>query len=184
MKLLVLILPVLLWSASNSQSLTKEYIENWILLCDSTIALESKELLYVIEGVPFDSKQVSNQLSVYSQDDPFLILTYLQQADIKGNTWSHNPNLLVVIIGNAKRKLKNKEKVERIGKLNERFGEENIPVLIINGKTIEPAQSKGEIEKLNKREFLYSLSINHAPTSIYGPNAKNGLVKVWTKNNK
>jgi hypothetical protein len=56
------------------------------------------------------------------------------------------------------------------------------PVLIMNGNTVHHSEVKAKIDILRIEEILY-IDYKEEPQSleIYGQNAKNGLVSLWTK---
>lgn len=57
------------------------------------------------------------------------------------------------------------------------------PVLVIDGQAISPTIAKAALDKIDPKE-IYDISVNGffpVPTSIFGQNAKNGLVQIWTK---
>ena len=57
------------------------------------------------------------------------------------------------------------------------------PVLVIDGQSILPSIAKVTLEKIAP-EGIYDIYVNEffpVPNSVYGQNAKNGLVQIWTK---
>ena len=59
------------------------------------------------------------------------------------------------------------------------------PVLVIDNKTIQHTLVKETLNKINPQD-IYDISVNNyfpVPSTLYGQNAKNGLVQIWTKKN-
>jgi hypothetical protein len=56
------------------------------------------------------------------------------------------------------------------------------PVLIIDNKAIHHAEVKDILNKLDPKD-IYDISVSSSPVppTMYGQNAKNGLVQIWTK---
>lgn len=57
------------------------------------------------------------------------------------------------------------------------------PVLVIDGQAISATIAKSALDKIDPKE-IYDISVNSffpVPTSLFGQNAKNGLVQIWTK---
>lgn len=62
------------------------------------------------------------------------------------------------------------------------FTDSKDPVLIIDNKSIQHTESKYAINNLNAKDIYdISVELTPVPESIYGQNAKNGLVQIWTK---
>ena len=57
------------------------------------------------------------------------------------------------------------------------------PVLVIDGQAVSATIAKATLDKINAKE-IYDISVNGffpVPTTLFGQNAKNGLVQIWTK---
>jgi hypothetical protein len=57
------------------------------------------------------------------------------------------------------------------------------PVLVIDGQQVSATIAKVTLDKIDPRE-IYDISVNEhspAPMTLFGQNAKNGVVQIWTK---
>jgi len=188
--LVITLICVALYGSALSQPLTIEYVDNWIGLCEPQLDLSKKEKLYIIEGVPYEGTELNEKLSTFNASNKLLLLDYLNSDSVE--TTFLKPNLIVVLIQNARKsKLKQRKKqladaqykfVDRYDfKLNHIITNSKDPVLYIDDKKIHHSEAKKVINELVVKEIQHIVITNHAPTSIYGANARNGLVKIWTK---
>jgi len=162
------------------QSLTKEYLDQWIQMSQPHLEFSKKEKIYILEGVFYDSTSVERKLTNYSANERFLSIEYFLFDSIL--TTIFRPNLLIVTINQAPT-LKLKEKKKELGSVENMFSDKSKnPVLIINNKQLTSKASKRIISALKARNIDRIIILEHAPLSTYGESAKNGLIKICTKN--
>ena len=144
------------------------------------LEFSKKEKLYFLEGVFYDSADIDPALAKYNSNDRFLYIDFLLPDSIQ-NTY-FRPNLLAVVI-NQVPILKLKEKKNELVRVKKTFTDNSKShVLIMNDKQLNLKESKDVLSTLKARSIERIIGLNHAPLSIYGDSAKNGLIKIWTKN--
>lgn len=174
-----------------SQSLTVDYIDNWINLCEPELDLSKKDKLYVIEGLLYEGKGLKEKLREFDVSDKHFYLDYLNSDSVE--TTFLKPNLIVVLILNVTNSnlIERKKELEAVKNRfidQYEFRSQHImtnskdPVLYVDGNKIHHAEAMKEVTELKAKEIQFIVSVNHAPTSYYGQNAKNGLVRIYTKN--
>ncbi len=174
-----------------SQSLTVEYIHNWINLCEPELDLAKKEKLYISEGIQYNGTALVDKLERFDVSDKQFYLDYLNSDSVE--TTFLKPNLIIVLILNAN-KVNLKQRKKELEAVQSRFKDEyefrsahiipdsNDPVLFINEDKIHHAEAMKIVNELRAKQIKYILSISHAPITYYGQNAKNGLVKILMRN--
>lgn len=162
------------------QSLTVEYLNQYIKMSQPGMKFGEKEKLYVVDGVPYDSIGIESKLIKYNRYDRFLSIEYLFSDSI--STTVFRPNLLIVLIHKAS-PLKLKDKKKELRKVIEMLSNTfEPPAFMVNDKQLSIKEAKQSISVLKPRNIDH-ISINkHAPLSIYGADAKYGLIRIWTKN--
>ncbi|WP_323756580.1 hypothetical protein [Roseivirga sp.] len=162
------------------QSLTVEYIDQYIQMSQPSIEFGNKEKLYVIDGVPNSNIEIESKLVKYKLNDKFLFIDYLFSDSL--STTVFKPNLLIVLIHRAQPlKLKNKKKelrkaIEMLSSTSEP------PAFMLNDRQLSAQEARQSISVLRPRNIDHISFNKHAPLSIYGADAKNGLIRIWTKN--
>ena len=92
------------------------------------------------------------------------------------------PNLLIVLIHKTS-PLKLRDKKKELQKVREAFSSvSELPVFMINDKQLSIEEARQSISVLKLRSIDHIRINKHAPLSIYGADAKNGLIRIWTKN--
>ncbi|WP_425636526.1 hypothetical protein ACPUEN_14030 [Algoriphagus yeomjeoni] len=182
-----ILLPIFVLSFGASAQLSTSYVENWINSCEPEGNLDSLERLYIINGVPFDNPE--DELKSFDTKNQLWFIDYLNSDSVE--TTFMKPNLLVILVG-ATPKLKKGERIEKLHEQQSKFSDEfdnsfNLhpnpkdPVLILNDKLISPENAGQTISKLRPNDVRYIQYVNHTSFALYGQNAKNGAVTIWTK---
>ncbi len=179
-RILLFLLVVSLPNCLRGQSLTLGYVNQYVQRCLPEMKFENKEVLYVVDGVPYDSTGIESKLIKYNLEDKFLSINYLFSDSI--STTIFRPNLLIVLIHKAS-PLKLKDKKKELRKIRETFSNPSeFPAFMINDRQLSIEEAKQSISVLKPRNIHHVRVNKHAPLSIYGANAKNGLVRIWTNN--
>lgn len=195
MRITYFILIVALISAiSNTdiwaQPLTVEYIDQYISSCDPEIDLTKKERLYVIEGVPLEGEMLIEKLNSFDISNQYVFIDYLNSDEVESTFFK--PNLIVVLVGSS-RKLRMKERKNQLSTIKSRFtdvydiqtnqilSEAKDPVLVLNGEVVLHSKAFKTINDLVAKKIERVITLNHCPGEVYGQNAKNGIIKIWTK---
>ncbi|MEO9966795.1 MAG: hypothetical protein ABJF11_13440 [Reichenbachiella sp.] len=186
--LIMIFICVALSGSAIGQTLTVEYIDNWIKLCEPELDLSKKEMLYLIEGVPYDKPK--EELSEFDTSNKYFSLDYLNSDSAASVCLK--PNHIVVFIQNAqtenlKQRKKDLENAQNRFKDQYTFHSHHVmteakdPALFINDIRVHHAEAKKKLSELKAKEVQHLVSVKHAPAIYYGQNAENGLVKIWTK---
>ncbi len=188
--LIIALICTVLYGNALGQSLTVEYIGEWINLCDPKLDLSKKEKLYIIEGVPYYGTKLKQKLLEFDVNDKHFYLDYLDSDSVE--TAFLKPNLIIVLIlnlnkVNLKARKKSLESVQNKFKDQYDFRSHHImtnsedPVLYINEDKINHAIASKKVNELRAKEIKLIVFVNHAPITYYGQNARNGLVRIWMK---
>ncbi len=188
--LLTLILFIFFSNQGRGQKFSKGYIDWWLTKCDTILNIKDVTA-YVVDGslyLPQDSLKLNQGLVAWN-NETFAGIDYLK---IDKLPTAHNFGKYAVLI-TSKREITKKQKREflRIARSKFRFNnlksshipaDSSDPVLIINDKQVFHAECYDELEKIRIRDIDF-IHIAHSsvPSEYYGQNAKNGLVKIWTK---
>ena len=191
MKLFFSALLLLFSSYVNGQSVGKQYIDEWLIKCDT--AYEASKISgYVFNNIFYDSKdsvKLNNELKLLANNnllsiDPFWNEELLWTTENTGKP-------LVFIVTRGKQSINGKRAVLKtaITKYPKPpFYQSHIsttstePVLIIDGKYVFHADCYDILSRLKANSIADIYYNKHpVPTEYYGQNAKNGLVVIWTK---
>ncbi len=188
----VLLLVVVLFQGGSimSQTLTHKYIDDRIEISNPDINTLKKSKLFIIEGIPYDRKQLDDRLNAFKTNNPFFYLKILSSDSVRISCM--RPNLIIVLIGNANElKLRKKKKIlnDAQGRFidiynfysNHIHANSKDPVLFVDDKKIHHAESKRIINQLSANKIKHLIVLNDASLSLYGTNAVNGLIRIWTK---
>ena len=173
-----------------SQSLTLKYIDNQIQTSNPNCKITKENQLYIIEGIACGRKEFGDKLNAFEVNNPFFYLKILNSDSVRISCM--RPNLIIVLIGNT-HELKLQEKREILDNAKSRFRDmynysshhilsnSKDPVLFVDDKKIHHAESKRIINKLSANKIKHLIILNQVPLSLYGTNAVNGLIRIWTK---
>ncbi len=185
--ILVCLIPQLVTVA---QGVDKKAIDEWVKLIDTTASLEEKKI-YVINGIVVTAQDDHSIDSVIQSYNPRHLVDVNFIACRQMNL-PHCINNVVVIRFAYQQKKKIKQSL--LKKIRQRFTDNYTffshhiftnakdPVLYVDNKVIHHSEAKQTIHKL-KQAALYYIDFTDQPASVlhYGQNAKNGLVRIWTK---
>ena len=180
---------IFVWSFGALGQLNTSYVENWIVSCEPETELDSLDRLYIINGIPFDNQRIEEELNSFDTKKQLWFIDYLNTDSIESTIFK--PNTLLILIG-ATSKLKKNERSNKLEDLLLKFSDEfaasfNLhpnptdPVLILNDKLIPPESVKQAISDLNPKDVRYIQFVKHTSFALYGQNATNGAVTIWTK---
>lgn len=188
MKTLIFILACTCFTKLNAQSIDRNYIVNWIRQADSTFDVDSV-MKYRIDGESFyttDTAKLNNQL----RQIPYDSLKAIFFSRVKTDNYVPGKGTIYVLTiqqqnaKNAKAWL-DKAKILFTDKYFSFSSHIPVnakdPVLIIDYRLIHQTEAKEVLDKLKPAE-IYDISVGQTPVPvpIYGQNAKNGLVQIWT----
>jgi len=186
-----LLLPFFLCSTINSlkaQKFDKRVLDKKVKLIDTSFRFW--QTIYVINGIPFsasDSIKIDSVLQGYG-------LKYLVNIDIlkePARNLLHNNNDVVLVTFAYNQKLKRKRELLKILKQSfvdnyvsfsqHIFVDAKNPVLYIDNVSIHHTEAKEKLKSLTLKSIYY-IDYNDKAVSaeLYGQNAKNGLVRIWT----
>ncbi|MCR5889060.1 hypothetical protein LRS06_15040 [Hymenobacter sp. J193] len=189
-RLILTVLMVLSFKALYAQTLTRNYVDGWVLATFPGAQINDK-IFYILNGRPIPIDSLNTQLLKHKIQDVTAI-DYIDRVTVK-NAILCNPSACIIVVqtkGNQSRKLIGAYYEEAKGRyrkpeliisshINPKNGE---PVLIINGKQIFHKDAFDAL-RIIKLKTIIGLNIIDRPVaeSIYGENAVNGLIIVTTK---
>ncbi len=174
---------------SFAQLVDKRAIDERVKLIDTTTD-KSKNRLYVINGILLTEQETSKLDSILKSYDPKYLVD-VNLVTCRQMNLPHCNNDIVVILFAYNQK--NKIKRHLLKKVRQNFTDKYVsfsqhifsdakdPVLYIDNKQIHHTETKEKIKML-KLKRVYFIDFNDKPVSelLYGKNAKNGLVRIWT----
>ena len=183
-----IILLILVYTFGAKCQLSTSYVENWIKSCEPDTELDHLEWLCIINGVPFDKPE--EELNSFDTKNQRWFIDYVNTDSI--GSMMFKPNMLLILIGSTP-KTKRGERRKILHEFQMKFVDEfdnlfNLhpnpadPVLILNGKLILPEHAGQTITDINAKNIRYIQFVNHTAYALYGHNAKNGAVTIWTRN--
>ena len=174
--------------SSVAQPLTKKYVEDWIFQCDTSVLNPNNGVMYIVDGVP----TVEDALSDVDLSNEYLTIDYIYTNDLKDNRY-FKPDQLLVLVRTNQKKLKKSQIKEDLSKARNSFVDdyslyqnhilENAkdPVLVIDNLAVKHSDAREKIDTIEPSQIKLIVFVNHAPQSIYGQNAVNGLWTLWLK---
>jgi hypothetical protein len=175
--------------SAYSQNLNKRDVDCWILGTIPNSLIDSSTA-YIINGLPFDSKSVNQELCKYNQDD-IVVFNFVDKMQIDSMTMFQPRSSIIFLTtkGNQTRKSIESDfaKAKRRFIKRELITTANIdtslkePVLIINGNHIFHSECYQRINSIKKSEIT-GINLIERPVSneIYGSNGVNGLIIIKT----
>jgi hypothetical protein len=180
-----LILPFFLLASlfCSSQALDKKYVDGWLKMYDTAYNV-APDVLYVIGGVPYDGKDTT-KLNAALRQIPIKSLLSVNRS----KTFGLGEAIVVTTIGSQTRR----RKKEMLKNAKLRFVDSYVshsqhflndakdPVLYIDFQPIHHTETKKSISELKIKDIkaIYFID-NPVPSTLWGQNAKNGLVIIWT----
>lgn len=174
----------------QAQQLDKKLLDERIKKIDTAHKFKENGTLYIINGIPFteaDSTKLDSTLQSY--DVKYLLsIDFLTCA--AANIIPCNKSVALVAFADNQ-KIKNKRLLWK--KARHAFNDNYIsfsqhilddskdPILFIDNEEIHHTEVRKRIRQLNQKK-IYFIYYNNKPVQeeLYGQNAKNGLIRIWT----
>jgi hypothetical protein len=189
MKPLFIILFLLYLGPLEAQTIDRSYVIKWIKAIDSTYTPDSVIAYYIDGGLYYTYDTVKFNAALKQVNLKNLKDIYYSRVKMDNYVPGRGSIGILKISQLEKEEIKNWLKdAKKLFRDNYNSLQQNIsykdkdPILVIDKKTILPYQARGTLEKLDPND-IYDISVNRSkvPATIYGLNAKNGLVQIWTK---
>ena len=188
MRQIFTILFLLYFFASFGQGTDKAFIDRWLKLCDENIPVDSVKAYYIDRKYFTDTAKIN----AYLKTTPPRRIKIIWYSKIKKDNYVPGRGSIYVMTiremdsENVKTSLKEARKLysDKYTSYSQHvLTDSKDPVLVIDGQTVSPTISKATLDKIDPKE-IYDISVNGffpVPVSLFGQNAKNGLVQIWTK---
>ena len=177
-------------TALSAQGIDKEFVNNWIKSCDNQISIDSVEAYYVDGQLHYGYhvQKLNDRLSEISTDN----VAGIWYSPIKKDNYVPGRGTIYVeTVSQKKVKVINGWLDKAKTLFNDKYisfsqhilTDSKDPVLVIDGNPIDHALAKETIERMNAKD-IYDIYVNEffpVPPTIYGQNAINGIVQIWTK---
>ncbi len=190
MKTLLLLYLSICITQLNAQNIDKDYIVKWIKMADSTFDVDAV-VQYSINRESFyttDTSKLNNRLRQISTGRLKAVFFSKFRTDnyVPGKGTIYVQSIQQQAMEDVKTWLDNAKKlfVDKYASFsNHIHGNSKDPVLVIDNRRIHYTEVKDFLDKLNPGD-IYDISVGQTPVPalMYGQNAKNGLVQIWTKN--
>jgi hypothetical protein len=188
MKTLLTIILLIVLTQLKAQTIDKNYIINWIKAVDTTYEPDSV-IAYEIDRdsyYTYDTAKLNDRLQQIS----FSRLKSIYYSKIKMDNYVPGKGTIYILTirkqetENAKNWLTKAKKLftdKYVSFSQHIFSNAKDPVLYIDNIAIHHTEVKEAINKINPKD-IYDISVSSSPvpTTMYGQNAKNGLVQIWT----
>ncbi|MBX2964592.1 MAG: hypothetical protein KF845_00500 [Cyclobacteriaceae bacterium] len=188
MRQIFTILFLLYFTVSFGQVTDKAFVDRWLRMCDEKIEVDSVRAYYIDRQYFTDTAKINDRLRTippskiksiwyskmktdnYVPGRGSIYVTTIQKMDTKDvEGWMKEARKLYVD--------------KYVSYSQHILTESKDPVLVIDGQAVSATIAKSALDKIDPKE-IYDISVNGffpVPTSIFGQNAKNGLVQIWTK---
>ena len=189
MKTLLLIFASISLTQLKAQTIDKDYIVKWIKLADTTFDVHAV-VKYSIDRETYyttDTAKLNNRLQQISTDRLKAIFFSKVRTDnyVPGKGTIYIQSIQQQTTQDAKAWLDRAKSLfvdKYLSFSNHIYSSSKDPVLVIDNRSIHHTKIKEFLDKVNP-EDIYDISVGQTPVpaSMYGQNAKNGLVQIWTK---
>jgi hypothetical protein len=188
MRQIFTILLLLYFTTSYGQRTDKAFVDRWLKLCDENIEVDSVRAYYIDREYFTDTAKINVRLRTIP---PRKIKSIWYSKMKTDNYVPGRGSIYVMTIQKMETKDveawmldAKKMYVDKYASYSQHIlTDSRDPVLLIDGQTISATIAKAALDKIDPRE-IYDISVNGrfpVPTSLFGQNAKNGLVQIWTK---
>ncbi|MCD9014399.1 hypothetical protein [Parachryseolinea silvisoli] len=182
------ILFLLYFSASFGQGTDKAFIDRWLKLCDENIPVDSVRAYYIDGEYYTDTAKINAYLQTIP---PGRIKSIWYSKIMIDNYVPGRGSIYVMTVKKMDSKdveawMKDARNlyVDKYTSYSQHIlTDSRDPVLLIDGQAVSAAIAKATLDRIDPKE-IYGVSVNGffpVPTSLFGQNAKNGLVQIWTK---
>lgn len=166
----------------------KAFVDRWLRMCDEKIDVDSVRAYYIDQQYFTDTAKINDRLRAI----PIRKIKSIWYSKMKTDNYVPGRGLIYVM---TIQKMELKEIEDWMKEARKLYvdkylsysqhilAESKDPVLVIDGQVISAPIAKSALNKIDPKE-IYDISVNgffSVPTGIYGQNAKNGLVQIWTK---
>jgi hypothetical protein len=176
-------------TAVHSQSLNKQYVDNWILNVFPQAAID-ESTLYIFNGMPYQGDSIEHLLKKYKRDD-LIKINVLDKRYIDSSTIFIPRSSIIYMT--TKGEMTDKEIKKEFKGVKDRFVKRKLivdnidislgePVLVINGVQIFHADCYKRINNIDVSKII-GINCIDQPVSetVYGSNGINGLIEIKTK---
>jgi hypothetical protein len=169
---------------SRGQVVDKTFIDNWIKLCDSNIQVDSVRAYYVDRKMldAADTAKFNTRLNHI----PIKKIRSITYSRMKMDNYVPGSGSVYLMTIEKKDHKTISSWISRAKKLYRHIlTKSKDPALIIDGEQVAATKAKETLKKMDVND-VYDISVVNffpGPTSLFGENARNGLVQIWTKKN-
>lgn len=182
------ILFLLFVTGSHGQVTDKAFIDRWLRLCDEKIEIDSVRAYYIDRQYFTDTAKINARLKTIPPRNIKSIFYSKMKTDnyVPGRGSIYVMTIQKMDTKDVKAWMKDAKKLyvdKYVSYSQHILTNSRDPVLVIDGQAISATIAKAALEKIDPNE-IYDMSVNGhfpVPTSLFGQNAKNGLVQIWTK---
>jgi hypothetical protein len=170
-------------TSASGQLIEKDLIDRWILKTFLNSVIDSSTL-YIVNGYPFASDSVNEELNKFKQDDLFGI-DLLDHTTIETANFIPRSSIVILAIGTQSRESIKKE----FKKVKHRFTTTSAkdttsrePVLTINNHIFSKSDCYKTINSIGLHDIKVIYTIERSVSvETYGPNGENGLIVIIKK---
>ena len=172
----------------HAQVTDKAFIDRWLKLCDDKIEVDSVRVYHVDQEYFDDTTKLNARLRTIPQKRIKSIL----YSEVKMDNYVPGKGTIYISTiqkmdpkstGNWMKRAKELYVDKYVSFSQHILTDSKDPVLVIDGQSIPPTIAKAALDNIDPKE-IYDISVNGffaVPSSIFGQNARNGLVQIWTK---
>lgn len=188
MRQIFTILFLLHFTLLYGQRTDKAFVDRWLKLCDANIEVDSVRAYYIDRQYFTDTAEINVRLRTVSPGKIKSIWYSKRKTDnyVPGRGSIHVMTIKKMDTKDVEAWMKEARKLyvdKYVSYSQHILRESKDPVLVIDGQVVSATIAKTALDKIDPKE-IYDISVNGffpVPTSIFGQNAKNGLVQIWTK---
>lgn len=175
---------------SYGQVTDKAFVDRWLKLCDEKIEVDSVRAYFIDREYFTDTAKINARLRMVPPKTIKSILYSKMKRDnyVPGKGTIYVATIQRMDLNDIESWVKAAKQLfvdKYVSQSQHILADSKDPVLVIDGQSVSPTIAKAALNKINPKE-IYDISVNGffpVPASIFGQNAKNGLVQIWTKQN-
>jgi hypothetical protein len=182
------ILFLLHFTVSYGQVTDKAFVNRWLKLCDEKIEVDSVRAYYIDRQYFTDTAKINARLRTI----PPRKIKSIWYSKMKTDNYVPGRGSIYVM---TIKKMETQDVEDWMKEARKLFVDKYVshsqhilteskdPVLVIDGQSVSATIAKVMLDKVDPKE-IYDISVNvsfRVPASLFGQNAKNGLVQIWTK---
>jgi hypothetical protein len=172
----------------SAQITDRRFIIQWLKLCDDKIEAESVRAYFIDHKYFDDSVKIDEQLNTI----PLTKIKSISYSPIKMDNYVPGKGEISIstvqkselnIIEDWIKRAKELFVDKYVSASQHILSDSKDPVLVVDGQAVSPPIAKAVLGKIDVKEIydISAVDFFPAPSSIFGQNAKNGLVQIWTK---